>query len=176
MDGSQRSIRSSDSRYGADRIPVRSGAKALLTEAGRALLVEERHADGSAFWTLPGGGLAPGETPREGLRRELAEELNCRLSFGDEVARFWYVHCSDDHTVTRYSVFASPGSADVTPSPDEGILDAGWFRPSDCPTTTLPQVRYVLDDQVGKSLGPGSGHSRSGPARGKPGVPGRSNP
>jgi len=35
----------------------RRGVKALIERDGAVLLVQERHDDGTPFWTLPGGGV-----------------------------------------------------------------------------------------------------------------------
>lgn len=122
---------------------LRTGAKALVTASERALLVKERHADGSTFWTLPGGGVRDREWPVDGLRRELAEELSCRAVVGDPVADFWYHHQSTD-AVTRYEVFACSLLSSPTPALEEGILDSRWVDPESPPATTLPQVRQVI--------------------------------
>jgi ADP-ribose pyrophosphatase YjhB (NUDIX family) len=129
----------------------RSGAKALVTSGQRVLLVKERHADGSAFWTLPGGGVERHECPREGLKRELVEELHCRSRVGDQVSTFWYAHQSCEATVTRYKIYDCALLATPTPNRTEGIHDARWVDPADSPTGTLPQVRgvcrlHVADD------------------------------
>ena len=48
----------------------------LLTPEKDILLIRIRHPDtGERYWITPGGGLEPGETIEEGLRRELREEL-----------------------------------------------------------------------------------------------------
>ncbi len=48
----------------------------ILTPDQRVLLCRIHTPDGGpSFWIAPGGGLEPGETADEGLRRELQEEL-----------------------------------------------------------------------------------------------------
>jgi 8-oxo-dGTP pyrophosphatase MutT (NUDIX family) len=56
-------------------LPWRRGVRALVVAPdGRTLLM--RYADDySSWWITPGGGVDPGESDEEGLRRELREEL-----------------------------------------------------------------------------------------------------
>jgi 8-oxo-dGTP pyrophosphatase MutT (NUDIX family) len=122
---------------------VRRGAKALITTGERVLLVKERHADGTTFWTLPGGGVEPGESGVAALRRELAEELSCHAAVGDRVDRTVYAHRSDDRTLSLYDVYSCRLCSRVRPVPGEGILDARWVEPGDLPARTIPQVRSL---------------------------------
>ena len=46
---------------------------ALILEQNRVLLIRHEKA-GRAYWLLPGGGVEPGETIEQALRRELREE------------------------------------------------------------------------------------------------------
>lgn len=59
---------------------MRVAAYAVITDAaGRMLLAhwnEARH----AAWTLPGGGLEPGEDPERAVRREVHEETGFRIA------------------------------------------------------------------------------------------------
>lgn len=48
----------------------------LAVEEGRVLLVKHTYLDG---WYLPGGGVQPGETLREAVLREAAEEAGAEL-------------------------------------------------------------------------------------------------
>lgn len=132
---------------------VRRGAKAVVASASGTLLVKERHDDGRAFWTLPGGGVEAGESPAAGLERELREELRCDSVVGDAVSSFWYAHASSPGVVSRYVVFACRLFSEVQPVWGEGVLDAAWMAPDDLPPTALPQVRYLVRQ----------GHRGSGP-------------
>ena len=123
---------------------MRSGAKAVITSSSGTLLVKEQHDNGRTFWTLPGGGIEPGESPATGLRRELREELRCDSVVGDAVSTFWYAHSSSPDTVSRYVVFACGLLSTVQPVQGEGILDAAWMEPAELPPTVLPQVRRLL--------------------------------
>jgi ADP-ribose pyrophosphatase YjhB (NUDIX family) len=60
----------------ADRRVTRVSAYALCIEEGRILLVRigQGYWSGVGQWTLPGGGLDFGESPRDGALRELTEE------------------------------------------------------------------------------------------------------
>jgi 8-oxo-dGTP diphosphatase len=59
-------------------------AAAVLIEHGRVLLTQRKpgtHLAGA--WEFPGGKVLPGEDPRDGLRRELAEELGLDVTVGE---------------------------------------------------------------------------------------------
>jgi len=128
----------------------RTGAKALVTRDGTVLLVQERHADGTPFWTLPGGGVDAHESAADGLRRELVEELHCRARVAEPVSTFWYIHHSCDETVSVYTVFDCELRSSPTPNRIEGILEHRWVDPQDPPTGTLPQVQYVCENFAGQ--------------------------
>jgi 8-oxo-dGTP diphosphatase len=60
-----------------------------LMQRDGALLICQRRRDG-AFplkWEFPGGKVEPGETPEDGLRRELSEELDIDVQVGLELYR-----------------------------------------------------------------------------------------
>ncbi|MFJ9341582.1 NUDIX hydrolase [Streptomyces sp. NPDC101733] len=57
---------------------------AVIVREGRVLMVRERGRgpsglhDGASYWTLPGGGVEPGEDLEAAVRREVAEETGLR--------------------------------------------------------------------------------------------------
>ncbi|QWB22089.1 MULTISPECIES: NUDIX hydrolase [Streptomyces] len=68
---------------------VLAGAAALFRDGeGRVLLVEPNYREG---WTLPGGTIESddGETPRQGARRETAEEIGLDRELGRLLAVDW---------------------------------------------------------------------------------------
>lgn len=130
-------------------VRFRPGVKGLVATESRALLVRERHADGTHFWTLPGGGIHETEMPDDALERELAEELRCRCVPGDQVTSFWYAHVSLPDTVSVYSVHECALLTKPTPVSDEGITDLTWAGPDAIPPRTLPQVKLVLERALG---------------------------
>ena len=125
-------------------IEVRRGVKALVATPERALLVRERHADGTPFWTLPGGGAHPGEPLAAALRREMAEELRCPCTVRDTVGSFWYVHRSRRRTASVYTVLSCRLLDKPTPAPGE-IDGIRWVAPGEVPARTLPGVETVID-------------------------------
>ncbi|WP_200847139.1 NUDIX hydrolase [Microbacterium sp. 18062] len=62
---------------------MRVAAYAVITDdRGRILLAHWNEGRHSA-WTLPGGGLEPGEDPEHAARREIREETGYRAAVGD---------------------------------------------------------------------------------------------
>ena len=59
---------------------------AVIIENG-FVLCAQRGSNGllGGLWEFPGGKIEPGETPREALVREIAEELDCSVTVGAEV-------------------------------------------------------------------------------------------
>lgn len=127
---------------------IRHSAKALIIRADRVLLVKERHADGSFFWTVPGGGVERNESKPAALHRELFEELQCWGAIEKKITQFWYAHRSCENTVSLCSVYDCSLISAAEPNHREGILATRWAAPSELPAKTLPQVRYLIKTQI----------------------------
>lgn len=61
-----------ESRYSC-RVDIRVAAYGVIIDGGRVLLAHWSEG-GHSGWTLPGGGLEPGEHPEDAARREILEE------------------------------------------------------------------------------------------------------
>jgi ADP-ribose pyrophosphatase YjhB (NUDIX family) len=57
----------------------RQAVRAIIIRQGH-LLVMHRNKFGTEYYTLPGGGIDPGETPEQALLRELAEETGVAVA------------------------------------------------------------------------------------------------
>ncbi|OUD05038.1 NUDIX domain-containing protein [Streptomyces swartbergensis] len=93
---------------------VLAGAAALFRDGeGRVLLVEPNYREG---WALPGGTIESddGETPRQGARRETAEEIGLDRELGRLLAVDW-VHGTGRPPLVAYLY-------------DGGVLDEDEFK------------------------------------------------
>jgi 8-oxo-dGTP diphosphatase len=131
----------------SEKRELRTGAKALITDHDRVLLIKERHGNGSTFWTLPGGGVEPGESFPECLQREIEEEIQCPATVGEAVGRYVYHHTSRP-TTTVYAIFDATLRSEPEPNLTERILDYAWLEPTDLRSTTLDPVAHFIERSV----------------------------
>lgn len=101
---------------GVDRV------RCVLMHDDRYLLARHntRRARNRALWGLVGGRLQPAEKPKAGLKRELKEELRCRVSglvnLGD------WLHNRETHRVYGCAVRRTIETFD-----SDELLEIGWF-------------------------------------------------
>lgn len=57
------------------------GLAALVRRAGSVLLIQRIGAHGNGQWSVPGGWMEQNETPKEGIERELFEEVGLRIAW-----------------------------------------------------------------------------------------------
>ncbi|GAA2658568.1 NUDIX hydrolase [Streptomyces vastus] len=117
---------------------VLAGAAALIRDAeGRVLLVEPNYREG---WALPGGTVESddGETPRQGARRETAEEIGLDLEIGRLLAVDW-VPGAGRPPIVAYLY-------------DGGVLREDQFKAIRLQEEELLSWRLVARDQVAEFL------------------------
>jgi ADP-ribose pyrophosphatase YjhB (NUDIX family) len=102
--------------------------KALLTRGGRVLLVMD--ADGD--WELPGGRLDIGETPEEGLRRELREELGLAVEPQSVVSVFPCTSRAGHVHFTVVWLCRAVCDLDALAIDGDEVREARWVTPAEC--------------------------------------------
>ncbi|WP_051722501.1 NUDIX domain-containing protein [Streptomyces albus] len=105
----------------------------LLYDRGRFLL--QQRAPGvqhARTWSLPGGAMEPGETPRRAAHREAAEELGC-LPRIEHVATL-----ADEHGGWTFHTVIARTLEPFRPRPGNGeALAHRWCTPAELPTLPL---------------------------------------
>ena len=119
----------------------RVAVKALIkNEEDQILLVKEK----SDKWDLPGGGLDHGEEPRDGLRRELQEEIGISDNFdiGNIVDQksFWI---EGKRAWLMWIVYEVTLSDQVQFYPGEGVTDIKFIDPNSFQVSEDERENYL---------------------------------
>jgi ADP-ribose pyrophosphatase YjhB (NUDIX family) len=122
------------------------GVRAVVIDpAGRVFLVKHSYVDG---WHTPGGGVETGETLREALARELAEEGNIRLT-GAPVLHAVYFNkrvSRRDHVAL---FIVREFRQDTPPQPNYEIVEHGFFAPDALPPDVSRGTKARLAEVLG---------------------------
>jgi ADP-ribose pyrophosphatase YjhB (NUDIX family) len=110
----------------------------IVDDDGRVLMDRTHHSDRDAFYWFPGGGMEPGETSDECLRRELMEEAAVEIEVGRllYVSENLFVESGDyRHEIILYFLARIAGGPVGEPS-DRRMHE--WHRPGEQPGRLLP--------------------------------------
>jgi len=110
---------------------------AILTHNGKILVAQKGPHDKRANkWEFPGGKIEPGETPEEGLSREMLEEFCIKIQVGDLFAESLFTYPEGQILVMAY--FCTWVAGDLTPTEH---ADYKWVTAKE-----LPHFDFVPSD------------------------------
>jgi 8-oxo-dGTP pyrophosphatase MutT (NUDIX family) len=114
----------------------------VLNDENRVFLVKHSYVSG---WHLPGGGVEVGETFRDALHRELAEEAGIELS-GEPALHglFFNSHVSRRDHVAVYLIRYF--RQDRLPEPNHEIVACGFFDADALPADTTEGTRLRISE------------------------------
>lgn len=153
----------SDERATSGQPIERRLAGVLLVDGRGWLLLQLRDASAPVSpnsWSMPGGGIEPGEEPEEAARRELVEETGLRVA--GELALFWEGLRPSGHlpgALVEWHVYSASTSA----RQEDVILGEGaameFVAPERVPTLTLAESaqfflpRFLASDEYRRLAG-----------------------
>lgn len=125
----------------------------IIWKDGRVLLCRRPAGKRMAgYWEFPGGKLEPRETPAEGLKRELREELGIEALVSSELARV--SHEYDFGRVELIALMVPSFDGEVAPTEHDEVA---WALPSELDTYKLAPadmpIASILKLQAGPSRG-----------------------
>ena len=120
----------------------------LDKETNTVLLVKHTYSEG---WSLPGGGVEPGESALFALEREMREEVGVKFKSANVVAVYHNASISKRDHVVIYTVEDWHRKL-VYELPQLEISEAAWWELDSMPKDLTPCTTYALGE-LAKMLG-----------------------
>jgi 8-oxo-dGTP diphosphatase len=130
---------------------IRVAAYGVIVDEGRILLAHWNEG-GRSGWTLPGGGIDPGEAPADAVVREIAEETGYAAEAGELLgidshivpAEHRFVPDAGPLHALRIVYRASVVSGALTNELDGSTDEAAWFALTSIPSRRVELVNVGL--------------------------------
>jgi len=101
-------------------------AAGVIVRVNQVFIARRKEGKLAGFWEFPGGKIEDGETPQEGLARELSEELGIQAEVGECIGTSHFITPELDLKLTAFWVERYLG--DIVPVDHD---DTRWVRPDE---------------------------------------------
>lgn len=119
---------------------------AVLVVGGAVLCTQRGTGDLAGMWEFPGGKVEPGETRREALVREIAEELGCLVRVGNEVGTTSHEYDLTIVNLTTFYCTLENGQPEVSEHSAARWVSPADLRELDWAPADVPAVDRVQAD------------------------------
>ncbi len=134
------------SKVGSQRILLPSVAAVISDAEGRLLLQEKSSGEG---WSLPAGGIEPGETPQQAIEREVWEETGLRVIHSEILGvfggrEFRYTYPNGDEVEYVVVLFKCSTSGEPSEFADSETASLKYTASDEMPKLALPYPVELL--------------------------------
>jgi 8-oxo-dGTP diphosphatase len=114
---------------------------AVITNRQGKILIDRRKDEGemAGLWEFPGGKVEPGETIEECIEREIAEELNIKITVGDRLITITHAYKTFNITLYVHECQHVGGE----PQPLE-CQEIHWVEPAQMNRYEFPQANQQI--------------------------------
>lgn len=140
---------------------MKNTARGIVVRGGRLLLME-RWRPGLHYYSIPGGGIEPGETPQQTVVREIKEETSITVKVTRQVLEMR----DGDFSHKIYLCEYETGEPHLPPdSPEASLGPNNRFKPGWVPLERLPQLSFVYWQPLQQPLIDGLSDGFRGPLK-----------
>ncbi len=127
--------------------PSHAAATITLNEDKTQILLQKR--EDFRIWTIPGGGLDPGETPAEAAVRETFEETGYHVTVDRFVGKYHRPQMNSIRHIYQARVI---GGTPITRGPETRAV--GWFPLDDLPRSLSKHIHEMIQDALANTTNP----------------------
>ncbi|MBN2403778.1 MAG: NUDIX hydrolase [Spirochaetes bacterium] len=125
---------------------IRIRVAALLIEDGKILLIAHKK-DKTVYWLLPGGGVNPGESLEEALKRELKEELDIYITVNDVALICDSIAPDESKHIVNICFFCTHNTGNYFLNNEQRLYDFNFFNVDEVANLQIvPPIKTELEN------------------------------